>query len=66
MKIEITGVPKEIAALVLELRERQAGTVNQLVLDTVNNASAMQSGSLGDRTLTNDNTVDGKGSIAND
>ena len=42
MKIEITGDPKEIAALVLAVQAQQEKVFNQLVLDTVNNAPVMQ------------------------
>lgn len=39
MKIEIVGKPKEIAALVLAVQERQSQVVNQLALSPVYNTS---------------------------
>lgn len=42
MKIEIVGKPKEIAALVLAVQERQSQVVNQLALSPVYNTSRTQ------------------------
>lgn len=64
MKIEVTASPKEIAALVLALQERRGRVVNQLVFDTVNNASGMQNGTVGNTTCTGNDAVDVKMSRA--
>ena len=42
VKIEIVGKPKEIAALVLAVQERQSQVVNQLALSPVYNTSRTQ------------------------
>lgn len=57
MKITIKATPKEIAALVLELQERRVMTVNQLVLDTIHNATVMENGTVWNATCACDNPV---------
>lgn len=58
VKIEIVGKPKEIAALVLAVQERQSQVVNQLVLDPVYNTSRMQNNTSQINTLAGDSSED--------
>lgn len=46
MRLIIERNAKGIAALALELQERQEHVVNQLVLDTINNAPGVQNGTI--------------------
>ncbi|GKI15104.1 hypothetical protein CE91St44_15890 [Oscillospiraceae bacterium] len=56
MKIIFQGDPKEIATLVFAVQERRNPTVNQLVLDAVNNAAGMQDGALWDTAMTDNSS----------
>lgn len=58
MTIKITGSPKEIAALVLAVQERQSQVVNQLVLGAVHDATSMESGVCKNDVLAGNNAKD--------
>ncbi len=58
MKIEIVGEPKEIAALVLAVQERQSQAVNQLVLNPVYNTSRTQNNTSQINALAGDSSED--------
>ena len=56
--VKITGNPKEIAALVLAVQERQSQVVNQLVLNPVHNTSRVQNSTSQINALASDSSED--------